>query len=340
METDVVSPMLGLGDLNLRERLAPDVPTWVTEWVCACVCAALAGVLRALISLVVVAPPYVFLYPLVLLATLLAGWRSGIYSLTIILLGIWYVVLFPARFGPLTAGESVALVLNALSGVAVIAVAQAFRTSYRVAEAERAAKLEVRDLLLRELNHRVKNNFQMVESLLDMQRRRASAASTEQALADALRRVHSMAQAHANLYSPDEAGDAIDLGAYLGDLCENLSDSLLLSGDVRLDSCLTSWPCDRDRAVAVGLVVNELVTNAAKHAFPAGRTGRILVSLKQSEVGCELTVADNGVGMPPDAEVNSRGLGRKLVEGFARQTGGALTRGDGPGVSHTLVLPH
>ena len=340
METDVVSPMLGLGDLNLRERLAPDVPTWVTEWVCACVCAALAGVLRALISLVVVAPPYVFLYPLVLLATLLAGWRSGIYSLTIILLGIWYVVLFPARFGPLTAGESVALVLNALSGVAVIAVAQAFRTSYRMAEAERAAKLEVRDLLLRELNHRVKNNFQMVESLLDMQRRRASAASTEQALADALRRVHSMAQAHANLYSPDEAGDAIDLGAYLGDLCENLSDSLLLSGDVRLDSCLTSWPCDRDRAVAVGLVVNELVTNAAKHAFPAGRTGRILVSLKQSEVGCELTVADNGVGMPPDAEVNSRGLGRKLVEGFARQTGGALTRGDGPGVSHTLVLPH
>ena len=335
-----MSPMLGLGDLNLRERLAPDVPTWVTEWVCACVCAALAGVLRALISLVVVAPPYVFLYPLVLLATLLAGWRSGIYSLTIILLGIWYVVLFPARFGPLTAGESVALVLNALSGVAVIAVAQAFRTSYRMAEAERAAKLEVRDLLLRELNHRVKNNFQMVESLLDMQRRRASAASTEQALADALRRVHSMAQAHANLYSPDEAGDAIDLGAYLGDLCENLSDSLLLSGDVRLDSCLTSWPCDRDRAVAVGLVVNELVTNAAKHAFPTGRTGRILVSLKQSEVGCELTVADNGVGMPPDAEVNSRGLGRKLVEGFARQTGGALTRGDGPGVSHTLVLPH
>ena len=335
-----MSPMLGLGDLNLRERLAPDVPTWVTEWVCACACAALAGVLRALISLVVVAPPYVFLYPLVLLATLLAGWRSGIYSLTIILLGIWYVVLFPARFGPLTAGESVALVLNALSGVAVIAVAQAFRTSYRMAEAERAAKLEVRDLLLRELNHRVKNNFQMVESLLDMQRRRASAASTEQALADALRRVHSMAQAHANLYSPDEAGDAIDLGAYLGDLCENLSDSLLLSGDVRLDSCLTSWPCDRDRAVAVGLVVNELVTNAAKHAFPTGRTGRILVSLKQSEVGCELTVADNGVGMPPDAEVNSRGLGRKLVEGFARQTGGALTRGDGPGVSHTLVLPH
>ena len=115
--------MLGLGDLNLRERLAPDVPTWVTEWACAVVCAALSGLLRALISLVVVAPPYVFLYPLVLLATLLAGWRSGAYSLTMILLGVWYLVLHPAQFGPLTPGEGVALVLNALSGLAVIAVA-------------------------------------------------------------------------------------------------------------------------------------------------------------------------------------------------------------------------
>ncbi|WP_312166889.1 sensor histidine kinase [Phenylobacterium sp.] len=333
--------MLGLGDLNLRERLAPDVPAWVTEWVCAGACAALAGLLRVIVDLLVpTPPPYVFLYPLVLLATLLAGWRAGIYSLTIILLGVWYIVLFPARFGPLGAAEGVALLLNAISGLAVIAVAQAFRTSYRAAEAERAGKLEVRDLLLRELNHRVKNNFQMVESLLDMQRRRSASAGAEQALADALRRVHSMAQAHANLYSPDEAGDAIDLGAYLGDLCENLSDSLLLTGEVRLDSWLTPCPVSRDRAVAVGLVVNELVTNAAKYAFPAGRSGRILVSLRQIEAGCELTVVDDGVGMPPEAEIRSTGLGRKLVEGFARQAGGALTRGEGPGVSHTLVLPH
>lgn len=333
--------MLGLGDLNLRERLAPDVPAWVTEWVCAGTCAALAGLLRVIVDLLFPAPPpYVFLYPFVLLATLLAGWRSGVYCLTVILLGVWYIVLFPAHFGPLGPGQGAALLLNAFSGLAVVAVAQAFRTSFRAAEAERAAKLEVRDLLLRELNHRVKNNFQMVESLLDMQRRRTTSAGTEQALADALRRVHSMAQAHANLYSPDEAGDAIDLGAYLGDLCVNLSDSLLLTGEVRLDSWLTSCPVSRDRAVAVGLVVNELVTNAAKYAFPAGRSGRILVSLKQIDVGCELTVADDGVGMGPEVEIKSTGLGRKLVEGFARQTGGVLTRGEGPGVSHTLVLPH
>lgn len=333
--------MLGLGDLNLRKRLAPQVPAWVTEWVCAGLCASLSGLLRLGVDLLVpAAPPHLFLFPFVLLATLLAGWRSGVIALTIIMLGIWYMVLFPARFGPLDATEGATLLLNGLSGLAVVGVAQAFRSAYALAEEERAGKLEVRELLLRELNHRVKNNFQMVESLLEMQRRRALDGQAEQALADALRRVHSMAQAHAFLYSPEEAEEKIDLAGYLQDLCANLSDSLLLSGEVRLD-CETA-PCHvtRDRAVAVGLVVNELVTNAAKYAFPEGRRGRILVALREGAGACELTVADDGVGLPSIPPIKSQGLGRKLVESFARKSGGVLTEGAGPGASYVLVLPH
>lgn len=334
-----MTAMLALGDLNLRERLAPNVPTWVTEWVCAGVCAALTGLMRIGVDLVIEhAPPYLFLYPFTLLATLLAGWRSGLICLSVIVLGVWRLVLSPQGLAPLSTADSAALILNALSGLTVIAVAQAFRTTYKTAEAERAAKLEVRELLLRELNHRVKNNFAMVESLLDMQRRRAADAGSQQALEDALRRVHSMAQAHAYLYTPDDAGEEIDLGIYLGDLCENLSDSLLLTGQVRLDSWLTACAVNRDRAVAVGLVVNELVTNAAKYAFPEGRSGRILVSLRRQEAGCELTVADDGVGM--NGEAKSTGLGRKLVESFARQSGGTLTRVEGAGVRYVLFLPH
>jgi two-component sensor histidine kinase len=333
--------MRGLGDLNLRKRLAPDVPTWVTEWVCAGICAAVAGLLRMLVDLLLPVPtPFVFLFPAVLLATLLASWRAGLITLAILLLGIWYMVLSPAHFGVLEPGEGAALVLNALSALMVVMVAQGFRTAYSAAEAERAEKLEVRDLLLRELNHRVKNNFQMVESLLDMQRRRATDAGSQQALADALRRVHSMAQAHAYLYSPTDASDQIDLAGYLGDLCENLSDSLLLTGQVRLDCRLSPCSVSRDRAVAVGLVVNELVTNAAKHAFPGQRPGTILVELKTIEIGCELSVADDGVGLPPTSEIKTTGLGRKLIESFARQSGGILTVGDQPGTKHVLVLPH
>lgn len=333
--------MLGLGDLNLRKRLQPDVPPWVTEWVCGGLCAAVSGLLRLIVDLLIPgAPPYLFFFPLVLLATLLAGWRSGLIALTIMMLGVWYMVLSPARFGPLDGIEIATLLLNGLSGMVVILVAQAFRHAYALAQTERTAKLDVRDLLFNELNHRVKNNFQMVESLLDMQRRRAKDSQTESALADALRRVHSMAQAHAFLYSPEDVTETIDLGAYLRDLCASLSDSLLLSGEVRLD-CRTD-PCSvtRDRAVAVGLVVNELVTNAAKYAFPEGRTGRILVALEGRSSGCELTVADDGVGMPPLHVMKTEGMGRKLVESFARQSGGVMTQGQGPGVSYVLLLPH
>ena len=77
--------MLGLGDLNLRKRLQPDVPPWVTEWVCVGLCAAVSGLLRLIVDLLIPgAPPYLFFFPLVLLATLLAGWRSGLIALTII----------------------------------------------------------------------------------------------------------------------------------------------------------------------------------------------------------------------------------------------------------------
>ncbi len=333
--------MLGLGDLNLRKRLQPDVPPWVTEWICAGLCAAVSGLLRLIVDLLIPGtPPYLFFFPLVLLATLLAGWRSGLIALTIMMLGVWYMVLSPSRFGPLDGIEIATLLLNGLSGMVVIAVAQAFRHAYELAQTERAAKLDVRELLLKELNHRVKNNFQMVESLLDMQRRRAKDSQTESALADALRRVHSMAQAHAFLYSPEDAAEAIDLGAYLHDLCASLSDSLLLSGQVRLDCRADPCSVTRDRAVAVGLVVNELVTNAAKYAFPDARQGRILVALEDRPAGCELTVADDGVGMPAIPMMKSEGMGRKLVESFARQSGGLMTEGQGPGVSYVLFLPH
>lgn len=333
--------MLGLGDLNLRRRLAPDVPTWVTEWVCASLCAAVSGLLRLIVDLLVPGtPPYLFFFPFVLLATLVAGWRAGLIALAIMMLGVWYMILSPARFGRLDRIEIATLVLNGLSGLAVVTVAQAFRRAYDLAQTERAAKLEVRELLLRELNHRVKNNFQMVESLLDMQRRRAKDSQAESALSDALRRVHSMAQAHAFLYSPADAAEKIDLGSYLHDLCASLSDSLLQSGQVQLDCRADPCSVSRDRAVAVGLVVNELVTNAAKYAFPEGRSGRILVALSGRAAGCELTVADDGVGMPPIPQIRREGMGRKLVEGFARQSGGVLTEGQGPGTSYVLVLPH
>lgn len=331
--------MRGMGDLNLPERLAPVLPRWATEIAVAGVCAVAAGVLRLVVDLF--APlnaPFVFVFPAALLATLLAGWRAGLVSLAILLLGAWRLVLTPK--GEVTSMDDlVSLGLYGLSALLVIALAEGFRKAAVSADASGAAELEVRDLLLRELNHRVKNNFQMVASLLDLQRRRAADPATNAALGDALRRVHAMGQAHSYLYSPSDAVEAIDLAGYLAELCDNLSDSLLLTGLVRLEHDLTTWHVSRDRAVALGLVVNELVTNAAKHAFPGGRAGTIQVRLKPTDAGLELVVADDGVGLPPADKAKTSGLGRRLVESFARQAGAAMSVGHGPGTRYVLVLP-
>lgn len=333
--------MRGMGELNLPERLAPVLPRWVTEIGCAAISAAAAGVLRLTVD--AFAPlnaPFVFVFPAALLATLLAGWRSGLLALTVLILGAWYMVLSPGPgFGPLSPEDASALILYGLSALLVIALAEGFRKAASTAGANGAAELEMRDLLLRELNHRVKNNFQMVASLLDLQRRRATEPATHVALGDALRRVHAMGQAHAYLYSPNDSVEAIDLAVYLAELCENLADSLLLTGVVRLEHSLAPAKVHRDRAVAVGLVVNELVTNAAKHAFPDGRPGTIHVQLDRIEVGIQLSVADDGVGLPPVGKLKTGGLGRRLVESFARQAGASLTQGDGPGARYVLVLP-
>lgn len=327
--------------MDARGSLRLSAPRWVQDIGCALLACALAGVLRlAVDALMPKVAPFVFVFPAALLATLLAGWRAGVLALVILVFGAWYLTLSPTRgFAPLDDTQAATLVLHTLAGVLVIALAEGFRKAATAADQIGAAKLEVRDLLLRELNHRVKNNFQMVTALLDMQRRRAADAPSEAALADALRRVQSMAQAHAYLYSTGEADESIDLAAYLADLCASLSDSLLLTGLVRLELDLSTARMSRDRAVAMGLVVNELVTNAAKYAFPEGRPGMIKVALRRIETGAELSVADDGIGLPPESQIRHGGLGRRLVESFARQAGAILTRGDGPGARYVLVLP-
>ena len=334
----VAGGKINLGELDIPARLSPGLPRWAAELLCALACVMMAGVLRFIINLAIpFAAPFVSIYPATLLATLLAGWRSGAVCLILLLIAIWWLVIPPVGvFGPLTREDAAALLLNGLSCMVMVLVAQGFRAASHAASAERNAKLEERDLLLRELDHRMKNNFQLVAALLDLQRRRAAQPETAEALADAMRRVQSMGQVHAFLYSAGREVERLDLAAYVHALCEALADSLLLKGMVRLECRLEPALVSRDRAVAVGMVVNELVTNAAKYAFPDGRSGLIQVNLSRTDRGSELEVCDDGVGLIGQ---QGAGLGGRLVESFARQARGTLTRGEGAGVSYRLFLP-
>jgi two-component sensor histidine kinase len=329
--------MQRLSEIDLP-ALAPKVPTIVIDIVTAIFCFGLMVLVRLVVQQVAPgAAPFALLYPFGLVATLLSSWRAGALTFYGGLIGAWYLVIPPVGF-ELGEGDAPRVLLNAVAGATTLAVAQMFRDSARRGVTERAAKLEERELLLRELNHRVTNNFAMVASLLQMQASRAAEPAARSALTSALNRVMSISQAHRNLYTSGHDMTRVDMAVYLDDLCRNLAEALFLGDIVALECRAAPASMVRDRAVAIGLVVNELVTNAAKHAFAEGRTGSILVVFEPAGQGWRLTVSDDGKGLPSDYQTGRHGLGRGLVEAFARQAGGVLSIGGGPGATFVLDL--
>lgn len=333
------SPRIVSSQTTLRARLASKLPPWLTEILCAAATVAVVVALRRLIDNVIPgAAPFALLFPGVLLATSLAGWRAGLLTLIACDVLIWRYLLAPDGFSIAHRADVASLLLNAASGGLVIAVAEGFRwTSRRVIE-ERNSKLVERDLLFRELDHRVKNTFAVISSLIGLQRRRTADPNAQATLADLGRRVDSIARAHNDLYRSSDTIGTIDLGAYLGDLCRNLSRALFADGAVKLECSCESAPMERDRAIALGLVVNELVTNAAKHAFDDHADARISISLKRNGHGWRLVVADNGRGLPPDDQ-KSNGLGQGLIDGFVQQAKSVLTKTNGPGATFQIDVP-
>lgn len=194
-----------------------------------------------------------------------------------------------------------------------------------------------RSLLLNELNHRVKNNFQTVVSILELQRRRAKDPSVQAELANASRRIQSVFQAHQHLYPAAGPVESVDVSTYLQELCRSLSVALFGDAQIEMRCEVDPIELDRDRAVALGLIINELVTNAAKHAFPQGTLGTVNVRLTKIERVLRLIVADNGQGI--EDKPSSKGLGSELVRALARQLGGSLSYRAEGGTTVELLLP-
>lgn len=330
--------MQRLSEIDLP-ALAPKVPPLVIDIATALLCFGTMVTIRIVLQTVVPgAAPFALLFPFGLIATLLSSWRAGVLTFYVGLLGSWYFVLPPMGFEALDRIETARLIVVALAGALTLFIAHIFKLSALRAARERAAKLEERELMFRELNHRVMNNFAMVVSLLQMQANRSSDEAAKSALASALNRVMSISQAHRNLYASAREVGKVNMSTYLDELSRNLAEALFLGDIVALEcEAHPAW-MDRDRAVAIGLVVNELVTNAAKHAFTDSAGGTIRVVFEPSDSGWRLTVSDDGKGLPPDYGKSRNGLGRGLVEAFTRQAGGTLAVGKGPGATFVLNL--
>lgn len=205
------------------------------------------------------------------------------------------------------------------------------------AEAKLKHAVEAKDALLRELAHRVKNNFQMVSAMLGLQARETSDASVRDGLQQAVWRIHALANIHERLYRRDDFDGLIDLDVAITELCRNLRAAA--HERVRLDLRLRPLAISADSGAPLLLLLNELVINAYKHAFPDGRAGTVTVSLRLLDPAmAELVVADDGIGLPKPIE-RARTLGLSLVEMMTRQIGGELLWGEGDGTTATVRFP-
>ncbi|MEH2066880.1 MAG: PAS domain S-box protein [Nostoc sp.] len=215
--------------------------------------------------------------------------------------------------------------LDLLDGVTVqlaIAIQQSSMFEQAQTELVQRQKMEVKlrstlaekEVLLKEVHHRVKNNLQIVSSLLQLQSHSLKDLEVIKVLRESQNRIESISLIHKNLYTSANIGQ-IDVGDYI----HNLATSLLISyqivpGRIALETDIDSVSLNIDQAIACGLVINELISNALKHAFPNQQAGTIRIALRNLDNRIEMTIQDNGIGLPDNLDWrNTASLGLSLV---------------------------
>ena len=214
-------------------------------------------------------------------------------------------------------------------------------TEARRVEEHVRASLREKEALLKEIHHRVKNNLQIITSLLSLQSDSVQNPIVINALRESQNRVRSMALVHETLYRSGDLG-RIDIRDYLDALCRFLFRSYGIDTTlIKLHLEIADVSLDLDRALPFGLIINELVTNCLKYAFPAGKSGSISVSLTQeTDDILSLVVKDDGVGLPPTLDLKSiKSLGLQLINDLINQLGGSLIFVRGKGTEFRMKIP-
>jgi PAS domain S-box-containing protein len=211
-------------------------------------------------------------------------------------------------------------------------------TPRKRADAALRASLDEKTVLLKEVHHRVKNNLQVISSLLSLQAVRTQNPEGLEMLQTMQHRVRSMALLHETLYRSENLAQ-ISFPDYVETVCAHLLRAMG-SPAITLESRIAAVSLSLDRAVPCGLIITELVSNALKHAFPAGRKGEIRVALQLQPAGqLVLVVADNGVGLPPAVEpATVDSLGLQLVGMLTEQLQGTFEIGRQGGTTVQVVF--
>jgi len=286
--------------------------------------------------------PFLLFFLVVIGATLAFGKGVGLVSVAISSL---LSTFFFEPFGSLAihqAGDVIKIELYAiLAGAAVMGFAALAETLIMANEKTRA--LERADaskaVLLRELAHGVANNFASVAALISIRSAAVSDSDAKSVLDDAIEQVAVMARVHRQLRSGVN-GVFVDSASFIQELCEDLNASAARGRPLSVLCTAESHALAMDQAVLIGLIINELVTNAIKHAFPHDRAGHIRVAFGIYGRQLHLTVADDGIGLTPVTERRT-GTGQELVRGLAHQLDGDLqVQSSAAGSTFRLSVPY
>lgn len=186
------------------------------------------------------------------------------------------------------------------------------------------AKNRQNELLLKEIHHRVKNNLEMVKSLIALQSAKLEDGASKEAMLASQNRVQSMGIIHQKLYQGENLG-SIEMKDYFINLGEGVLDTFNAEEKVKIECAMDDLNLDVDTAVPIGLIVNELLTNALKYAFPEGTKGQIKISLVKENNDLLLKVTDNGIGKTQGSKPKGTGFGTQLIQLLTQQLNGTIS---------------
>jgi two-component sensor histidine kinase len=276
--------------------------------------------------------------PAIILVAYFSGLRPALATLAASTLAGWYFFLAPTTIsdaGDFAYNIGPFLVISAIA----IAIIQLIRSTLDALNAERrrsAALAEQREILFRELQHRVSNNLAIVSALLNLQRSQVKDETARQALTEASTRLALIAKIHRRLHDP--AGAELRFGPFVEDLCRDV----LEAAGVRNIVCLVSAAdatISPDKLIPVALIVTELISNALEHGFAGRAKGTIRVDLTPEGTDHILTIADDGNGLPTNFSLDSRaGTGLRIVQALAQQIEGRFAIENGRGTTCRVVF--
>ncbi len=194
----------------------------------------------------------------------------------------------------------------------------------RLQRSRLADALSDKELLIKEIHHRVKNNLQLVSSLLSMQSRTISDPSVSSAIEDGKSRVRSMALIHQDLYQNNNL-NAVNVASYLDDLSKELFSTYNIDEDrINLELDIEDLELDLDSIIPLGLIINELITNSLKYAFPNDKSGLLRIKLRQVEEELVLNFSDNGIGYDIESVSQNKSFGTRLIKALTKQLDGQV----------------